>query len=195
MDAETIVACGRSVTRAGRTAAVAALLALTTGCGGGSSGSTTAPQSTVGATPESLTTLFPGSGGGGSTPTSRKVPATPINTQSTDSLYFAAGQASGVTMGDVHLPPGSFSVVRNGCTGKTLTPGQSCVVVIEFAPKSVGSYTVELTVDTSAADADYRVRLTGVGVGSTPSSPPTTKPSPSVRTTHPTDVPSVEVTT
>ncbi|GAA2740369.1 hypothetical protein GCM10010440_07080 [Kitasatospora cinereorecta] len=86
-------------------------------------------------------------------------------------------------------------MVRNGCTGKTLTPGQSCVVVIEFAPKSVGSYTVELTVDTSAADADYRVRLTGVGVGSTPSSPPTTKPSPSVRTTHPTDVPSVEVTT
>ncbi|MFF2542899.1 hypothetical protein ACFVUY_10060 [Kitasatospora sp. NPDC058063] len=202
-----------------RAAASVALLALTAGCGGGGgsspggttpatvqpTGETPAPTGSPGSNPSSIATLFPGSKGN-TTVAKAMVPATPLGGQSNKTVLLAAHTTpsgnstgtsneavtgAGTTIGTVHLSAGSFSVVDNPCTGRTLQPGDTCVITVAFSPTTTGSHTAELTVDTSAADADYRVELIGEGVASgspSPSSPSSPSPhskSPTPGTTPP----------
>ncbi len=71
---------------------------------------------------------------------------------------------SGVT-----ASPGDF-VVFSGC-GANLAPGASCYITLTFAPKSAGTITGNLTVQSNAAPASYQVALSGTGTGATTSGP------------------------
>ncbi|MFD5433255.1 hypothetical protein ACFWJ4_13965 [Kitasatospora sp. NPDC127067] len=146
------------------------------------------------------------------------VPATPLGGQSRKAVLLSAhtappenntgtsneaGTGTGTTIGAVHLSAGSFSVVDNPCTGRTLQSGDTCTISVAFSPTTAGTHTAELTVDTSAADADYRVELIGEGVASgspSPSSPsshsksPTPETTPSPGTTSSPEAPSAEAT-
>ncbi|MFE4512963.1 hypothetical protein ACFRMQ_02030 [Kitasatospora sp. NPDC056783] len=177
------------------------LLVLATGCGGGGGSSSgtapatpattpptaptapTAPTSPTGSnpSPKSIASLFPGSKGG-TVVTKAKLPATPLGGQTTETVVLAGPlntpdggstklSTAGTTIGAVHLPAGSFSVADNPCTGRTLQPGDTCAITVAFAPTTVGTHSAELTVDTSAADTEYRTELIGEGVESNSSSP------------------------
>ncbi|MET8543531.1 hypothetical protein ABZW03_23205 [Kitasatospora sp. NPDC004799] len=195
---------GRNVVRTGRLVRVAAsvvVLALAAGCGGGGGGSsatttpapvlptaeTPVPTGSAGSDPSAIASLFPGSKGGTAV-SKATLPATPLGEQVTKTMYIVAppitseagtgtGTDSGTTIGDVHLPAGSFSVVSNPCTGRTLRPGESCPLTVAFSPTTVGTHSAELTVDTSATDSDYRVELVGEGLESGSSSPSPSSPS------------------
>ncbi|MEU1283598.1 hypothetical protein [Kitasatospora sp. NPDC005856] len=214
---------GRNVVRAGRAARAAAplfLLALTAGCGGGgggsSSGGTTSatvlPTAQTSAptdsNPSAIATLFPGSQGGNAVATA-KVPSTPLGGQSGKTVLLAAPHnpsenntgtsteavtSTGTTIGAVHLSAGSFSVADNPCTGRTLQPGDTCTLTVTFSPTTVGTHTAELTVDTSAADAAYRVELIGEGVESGSASPSSPSPSSHSKSPTPETTPSPEIT-
>ncbi|MFJ7912004.1 hypothetical protein [Kitasatospora sp. NPDC096204] len=197
-----------------RVAAPVVLLALATGCGGGGGGSSsgTTPASTPSTaqtpataapsgsnpspSPNAIATLFPGSNGNPAV-SKAKLPATSLGGETTEPVVLAgrpstpesgvaadAASATGTTIGAVHLSAGSFSVTDNPCTGRTLHSGDTCTLTVAFAPTTVGTQSAELTVDTSAADADYRVELIGEGLGSSSASPspspsPSLSPSPS----------------
>ncbi|MFJ8623557.1 hypothetical protein ACIRD3_12020 [Kitasatospora sp. NPDC093550] len=130
------------------------------------------PTASSGTNANAIATLFPASKGH-TTVTKAKVPTTPLGQQNHKVVLLTAPPESsgssagtGVTLGAAHLPAGSFSLAGNACTGQTLQPGQTCPLEIVFAPTSVGTHSAELTVDTSAGRADYRVELTGEGVAS-----------------------------
>ncbi|MFD4661084.1 hypothetical protein ACFWP2_36335 [Kitasatospora sp. NPDC058444] len=200
-----------------RAATAVVLLAVTAGCGGGSSsGETPAPTGSSASDPSAISTLFPGSKGG-SPAAKAMLPSTPLGGQSDKSIALgthsappesntvtgveaATSTGTGTTIGAVHLSTGSYSVADNPCTGRTLQPGDTCVITIAFSPTTVGTHTAELTVDTSAADADYRVELIGEGVEpgspspSSSSKSPTPVTTPSPRTTSSAEAPSPEVT-
>lgn len=196
-----------------RAGASVVLLALTAGCGGGSSsGETPAPTGSSATDPSAIASLFPGSRGGTSGGKAM-VPPVPLGGQSDKSIALgthsappesntvtgveaATGTGTGTTIGAVHLSAGSFSVADNPCTGRTLQPGDTCVITIAFSPTTVGTHTAELTVDTSAADADYRVELIGEGLapGSPSPSSHAKSPTPSPETTSSAEAPSPEAT-
>jgi hypothetical protein len=67
---------------------------------------------------------------------------------------------SGVTLGGAH--PQDFSIRSDGCTGRVLSEGDTCLVYVRFAPKSPGPRTAVLRLATDAAT--FQVRLDGYGV-------------------------------
>ncbi|MFG2910822.1 hypothetical protein ACGF13_37975 [Kitasatospora sp. NPDC048286] len=199
MTAGRNVGVGRLV----RVAAPVVLLALATGCGGGSSSGTTpastgstaetpAPTASSGSnpSPNAIATLFPGSKAAPAV-TKAQLPATQLGGQTTEPVVLAgrpstpesgtdavAASAAGTTIGAVHLSAGSFSVVDNPCTGRTLHSGDTCTLTVAFLPATVGTQSAELTVYTSVTDAVYRVELVGEGLEpGAPSPSPSLSPS------------------
>lgn len=194
---------------------------MAVGCGGGGSkggGGTNATASgSANAGVNTLESLFPGSQGGQAK--AAEFPDTKVGSHKDEAIALGSHGGGGgggakalkpteaalslaaptgggeLTVRAVRVGgEGSFSVVGDPCTGKTLPAGGSCSLTVRFAPASVGPHTAELTVDTSAADADFRAQLSGVGTAprsSTPSPTPSVTPSPSP--SSPT-TPSVSVT-
>jgi len=60
-------------------------------------------------------------------------------------------------------PSGSFSVVADGCSGRTLGPGQSCAASVAFQALSRGSVTAQLLINDDGAPAQQSVSLSGSG--------------------------------
>jgi len=61
-------------------------------------------------------------------------------------------------------PPGDFSVRKDGCSGKTLAPGASCVLLVRFLPQTPGGKAAQLIVDTPEGISQVVVPLWGDGV-------------------------------
>jgi len=64
--------------------------------------------------------------------------------------------ASGATPGDFTL--------GTGCNGLALAPGQSCVILIVFAPQAAGARSASLTIPSDASNGPTVVGLDGLGV-------------------------------
>ncbi|HEV3310619.1 MAG TPA: Ig-like domain repeat protein, partial [Chloroflexota bacterium] len=56
-----------------------------------------------------------------------------------------------------------FSISKDGCKAKTLAPGKSCIVSVEFTPKALGALQVVLGFSTSAGKFGEILRGTGEG--------------------------------
>jgi hypothetical protein len=77
---------------------------------------------------------------------------------------------SGVSVGGVN--GGDFAITSDGCSGHTLTFGQSCTITASFDPSAIGTRaaTIGLTDNEPVRGA---ISLTGTGVaGSPPKAPP-----------------------
>ncbi len=61
-----------------------------------------------------------------------------------------------------------FTVVSDGCSGLTLTPGASCAMSITFNPKASGTRTAALTVTDNAPGSPQTAPLTGTATGTNP---------------------------
>lgn len=61
-----------------------------------------------------------------------------------------------------------FSMPSNICSGRTLAPGSSCALTVNFSPLQERAHTADIVV-ASDAGADLRVALTGTGVAPAPS--------------------------
>jgi trimeric autotransporter adhesin len=61
-----------------------------------------------------------------------------------------------------------FTVVSDGCSGLTLTPGTSCDMSITFNPSATGTRTAALTVTDNAPGSPQTAPLTGTGTGTNP---------------------------
>ncbi|MGB7086218.1 MAG: choice-of-anchor D domain-containing protein [Phormidesmis sp.] len=69
----------------------------------------------------------------------------------------------------------SFEVIEQTCTQSDLAPGESCRVVVAFAPTAIGDRTAELVVKNNASN-DATLTLTGVGTAILPASPSSVPP-------------------
>jgi hypothetical protein len=70
---------------------------------------------------------------------------------------------SGVSLAGVN--PGDFAVASDGCTGITLTPGQTCNVVVNFAPLQTGARSARLRINDDAAGSPHQVPIRGTATG------------------------------
>ncbi len=62
---------------------------------------------------------------------------------------------------------GDFSVVSDGCTGQTVSPGDTCTVGVTFKPTATGARSGTVTVSDDAEDSPQQVSLEGTGVAPT----------------------------
>lgn len=60
--------------------------------------------------------------------------------------------------------PESFNMTIDNCSGRILTPGQTCTVTINFAPLVAGERSARLSIANNAAGNNHLIPLTGVGV-------------------------------
>lgn len=55
-----------------------------------------------------------------------------------------------------------FSILADGCSNKTVSPGASCTVTVEFAPTAGGSYSDSFDIPASGAvSGDFKVAVSG----------------------------------
>lgn len=106
------------------------------------------------------------------TPTEIVFPDTRVGTQSApQSVTLTNTGDAPLTVSDVWgSPPGSEGVFDNlvdGCSGRSLSAGESCQVDVFFEPTTNGEFTGELTFIDNAAGGPHTVPLSGVGFGST----------------------------
>jgi hypothetical protein len=60
--------------------------------------------------------------------------------------------------------PGDFLIATDDCTGRTLSPGAYCTVLVSFEPTRVGTRSATLTVQNSGVAGARSVALSGAGV-------------------------------
>jgi hypothetical protein len=58
----------------------------------------------------------------------------------------------------------AFSIFNDACTGQTLSPGEGCIITVDFAPPSVGVFNAQFDVISTAADSPETVSLIGEGI-------------------------------
>lgn len=69
-----------------------------------------------------------------------------------------------LVLGTTVAPAAPFSVPSDMCSGQTLTPGQTCVIGVQFAPQSTGEFPDSLQVPSNdAANPTVTVNLAGTG--------------------------------
>ena len=61
----------------------------------------------------------------------------------------------------------AFAVPSDGCSGQSVSPGDSCKVGILFSPELAGSNTASLSVTDNASDSPQAVALSGIGLAPT----------------------------
>ncbi|MGD0671357.1 MAG: choice-of-anchor D domain-containing protein [Candidatus Binatus sp.] len=85
-------------------------------------------------------------------------------------LVKVTNQSGGsITIGQVTVSPSQFWIPASGeysdkCSSKTLQPGASCTVGVNFAATAVGTFTGTLTVPSDAPNSPNVTSLRGVGV-------------------------------
>ncbi len=61
-----------------------------------------------------------------------------------------------------------FTAADDQCSGRTIAPGASCVIVVEFAPSALGRRTATFDVNTDSWEGADFVDLTGTGIAARP---------------------------
>ncbi|WP_020677382.1 S8 family serine peptidase [Geopsychrobacter electrodiphilus] len=93
----------------------------------------------------------------------------PLNSRSLSLLLKNGGGGSLVISGiDASLLDPAFSVVKDLCSGRSLSGGASCSVELGFAPQALGSYTSSLTVFSSDPAGSQTLTLKGLGNNAPP---------------------------
>jgi len=69
---------------------------------------------------------------------------------------------SSLTLGGTN--PGDFEISADGCTGTTLSPGNSCTAYVSFEPLASGTRSARITIAHNAAGGSSAVSLSGTGV-------------------------------
>jgi hypothetical protein len=124
-------------------------------------GNTTASTSTInltgtGVPPAPAVSLFP---------TSIAYPVQNIGFNSAAQSFsvFNSGSAN-LAIGTVASTDATeFLISSNGCGGKTLTPGQNCIVSVVFDPSTVGVRSGSITIADNANGSPQSVSLSGTG--------------------------------
>lgn len=115
-----------------------------------------APPQAVTFTPEPLTF-------GDILPLSTSAPAdvTVANTGSAPLTISALGIPTDV---DPVQHPEDYQITKEDCTGRTLRPGESCLVTLQFSPQGVGERPAVLRIEDNAPNAPHLLPLQGIGV-------------------------------
>ena len=98
------------------------------------------------------------------TPTSLSFAPQQVGTTSaSQSVTLTNTGAGALAVGSI-TPSGDFLLSGNLCTGKTLTPNQSCVATVAFKPAASGARTGSLSFADGAPNSPQTVALSGNGV-------------------------------
>jgi uncharacterized repeat protein (TIGR01451 family) len=68
---------------------------------------------------------------------------------------------SGVSVGGTNA--GDYAISNDGCSGKSLAPGQNCTVQVTFTPSATGARSATLSFADNAAGSPQTVALSGTG--------------------------------
>jgi hypothetical protein len=70
-----------------------------------------------------------------------------------------------ITVGTVIYPSTPYTITADGCSGVALSPGDTCVIRVQFAPGSAGNFYSYMLIPTDDPQATtLRVNLSGAGV-------------------------------
>lgn len=70
-----------------------------------------------------------------------------------------------ITVGTVIHPTTPYSITLDGCSEGALSPGDTCVIRVQFTPVSTGNFYSYMLIPTDDPDAGiWRVNLSGAGV-------------------------------
>jgi hypothetical protein len=72
-------------------------------------------------------------------------------------LYINSATISGDNWKD-------FTLLKDGCSGKQIAPGRSCLITIRFTPKRVEDRNATLFLTDNAPDSPQNVPLKGTGI-------------------------------
>ncbi|TME92824.1 MAG: choice-of-anchor D domain-containing protein, partial [Chloroflexi bacterium] len=98
------------------------------------------------------------------TPTSLSFAPQQVGTTSaSQSVTLTNTGAGALAVGSI-TPSGDFLLSGNLCTGKTLTPNQSCAATVAFKPAASGARTGSLSFADGAPNSPQTVALSGNGV-------------------------------
>ena len=59
-----------------------------------------------------------------------------------------------------------FSLLKDGCSGRQVLPGKSCVIAVIFTPTRIEDRNTTLVLTDNAPDSPQNVPLTGTGINS-----------------------------
>ena len=62
--------------------------------------------------------------------------------------------------------PTAFAILKDTCTGATVSASRACVVDVTFTPSRTAERNARLRLNDNAPDSPQRVRLTGIGINS-----------------------------
>ena len=102
------------------------------------------------------------------TPTSLTFPDTAIGLLQSDPKFVTVtnaglGVVTGITVDE--SDPDTFHVSSHDCRGAALKPGESCQILVEFVPSTVGAHNATITVGvTGSLDLPHIVKFSGTGV-------------------------------
>ncbi|MGH3903020.1 MAG: choice-of-anchor D domain-containing protein [Pseudonocardiaceae bacterium] len=68
------------------------------------------------------------------------------------------------TDADTGQNPEDYRITRDGCTNRTVRPGESCMVTVQFSPRGIGERLAVLQVDDNAPDGPHLLALQGNGI-------------------------------
>ncbi|MEU7552559.1 hypothetical protein AB0B01_09390 [Streptomyces sp. NPDC044571] len=177
--------------------AVALLTALTmtaTACGGSDDEPVQPPDTTTtdtdtdtdtGTSPtesadEDLGKVFPGSDAGSGGGTTASLPRAQLDEPTQGTMELANDQQVPLTVQPLKptAESGELSIVRDGCTGVTLQPQETCSVQVSHIAHEPGTWTGTVTAPTAEGPV-FSVTLTGEAVEAAPETtpePPTSEP-------------------
>ncbi len=59
-----------------------------------------------------------------------------------------------------------FTFIKDGCSGKQIAPGKSCLITVKFTPARIEDRNATLVLTDNAPDSPQNVSLTGTGINS-----------------------------
>ncbi len=78
-----------------------------------------------------------------------------------------------LSVGTITSPAAPFSITTNNCSGKTILPGGSCTLTVQFAPVTTGTFNSSFTIPSNdTATGTVTMNVSGTG-GNNPPTPPT----------------------
>lgn len=72
-----------------------------------------------------------------------------IRDSSSQNLIVSNTGIGNMVISNIESPAAPFSILSNGCSGKTLSPGGSCPITLIFAPETEGKFTDKFTIISS----------------------------------------------
>jgi hypothetical protein len=84
-----------------------------------------------------------------------------VGTSSVATVTVKSTGLDPVTIASSAVSSAPFAITGSTCTGATLSPGQTCTIVVAFAPTAAGSFSQTLTVKDNATPTKQTVKLSG----------------------------------